>query len=145
MQNLGPLAHLLTAFIHLLYVFVTLCRCFVDRLVNLYMCRAALGNDGSTQRHEELYWFRPEPYVQSQRWFEFVFLGWMLWSSYNGVCKLRERGRSEVNESPNRVLRFCPNGMVAWLPLYIVRGPGYMRREGFSRPSGCEPERGRNK
>jgi hypothetical protein len=43
------------------------CWCFVDWLVNLYVCHAALGNDGSTQRHEELYWFRPEPYVQSQR------------------------------------------------------------------------------
>jgi len=32
----------------------------------------------------KLYWLRPEPYVQSQRGFEFVFLGSSALKSYNG-------------------------------------------------------------
>ena len=47
-------------------------------------------DDGSIQRHKELYWFRPEPYVQSKRWFEFVFLGSTALKSYNGACMLRD-------------------------------------------------------
>jgi hypothetical protein len=58
----------------------------------------------ATKNTRKLYWFKPEPYVQSQRWFEFVFLSSSALKSYNGVCKLRKRGRrSEVNKCPNEV------------------------------------------
>jgi hypothetical protein len=69
-----------------------------------------------------IYWFRSEPYVQSQRKIECVFLGWMLWSSYNGVRKKSEGGRRVESDCPNGVSRVYPLRRVPWLPLYRLRG-----------------------
>jgi hypothetical protein len=69
-------------------------------------------DDDNIQRHKKLYWFRPEPYVQSQRKFEYVFLGWMLWSSYNGYARrVKEvgdwRGTARIRYRESILLQGC--------------------------------------
>jgi hypothetical protein len=50
------------------HLVIRCCRCFVNqtsKLIRLPCCSRKMMV--ASKRHEDLYWFRPEPYVQSQR------------------------------------------------------------------------------
>jgi hypothetical protein len=64
-------------------------------------------------------------------------------SSYNGVCKKRERGRRVVRDCPIKSRESIPLEGSPGRPYIESRRPGYIQRDRFSGPSSRAPEGGK--
>ena len=87
-------ASTIVAYIHDSIKHVYIYWCFVDQTSKLIrLPRCSRKTMVASNRHKDLYWFRPEPYVQSQRWSSACFSLECSEVLTMGGCKNGGRGR----------------------------------------------------